>query len=137
MKPSRIRVRLFAVCGIVTMSLALVSALAVAAERPSNPAPLLVWLLSLNQREQGPKINVNSATVEALTAVPGVDRRQALRIIANRPYAKLQDLARSGLSTRFIERLTGFLTVDPPSAEHASGPGSGAAPATRSAAPGR
>jgi hypothetical protein len=88
--------------------------LASAAERPTNPAQLLLWFLSLdNTREpaERPKIDVNSATAEALTAVPGLDRRQALRIIAQRPYATLQDLGRAGLSARLIERLTGLLTV--------------------------
>jgi DNA uptake protein ComE-like DNA-binding protein len=116
-----IRGSLFAV---FSLSLLCAAAPAIAAERPSNPSQLLLWLLSLNNnpREQAerPKIDVNSATAEALTGVPGLDRRQALRIIAHRPYATLQDLARAGLSARFIERLTGLLTV----AERGSGPGS-------------
>jgi DNA uptake protein ComE-like DNA-binding protein len=56
---------------------------------------------------------VNSASVDALTAVPGLDRRQALRIIANRPYASLEQVVRWGLSTRFIDRLAALLVVEP------------------------
>ena len=41
------------------------STLANAAERPTNPAQLLVWFLSLNtprEQPERPKIDVNSAT---------------------------------------------------------------------------
>jgi hypothetical protein len=66
---------------VLLLSSSGLSTLAIAAERPTNPAQLLVWFLSLNtSREQAerPKIDVNSATAEALTGVPGLDRRQAL-----------------------------------------------------------
>jgi DNA uptake protein ComE-like DNA-binding protein len=112
MKSLSMRVTLSA---LLALSLISASTPVIAAERPTNPAQLLLWLLSMNtQGEQieRPKIDVNSATAETLTQVPGLDRRQALRIVANRPYATLQDLVRSGLSTRFIERLAGLLTVD-------------------------
>jgi DNA uptake protein ComE-like DNA-binding protein len=109
---------------------------AIAAERPTNPAQLLLWFLSMNGRqEQGErqKIDVNSASAETLSAVPGLDRRQALQIIAHRPYATLQELVRAGLSTRFIDRLAGLLTADARSASQPS-----AAPATaKSPAPAR
>ena len=115
MKPSMTRVRVLAAGGILILSLAFVPALP-AAERPSNAGQLLFWLLGLQMaREPGrpSKIDVNSATVEQLESVPGIERRQALRIIAQRPYAKLLDLVRAGLSPHLIERLAAFLTVDP------------------------
>jgi hypothetical protein len=111
---------------------------AIAAERPTNPAQLLLWFLSLNgPREQGdrPKIDVNSASAETLSAVPGLDRRQALQIIAHRPYASLQELVRAGLSTRFIDRLAGLLTADASAIDHAPQPS--AAPTAKPAAPAR
>ena len=110
------RVRLVVACGILTFSLVFSPALPASAERPSDAGQLLLWLLGLSTaREQGAprKIDVNSATVEELAAVPGLERRQAQRITVNRPYAKLQDLARAGLSPRLIEHLTALLTVDP------------------------
>jgi DNA uptake protein ComE-like DNA-binding protein len=58
------------------------------------------------------RIDINSATFEELRAVPGVDRQQALRIIAQRPYVKLEELARAGFSSTTIERLAQFLLVD-------------------------
>jgi len=109
-------VRPVAACGILTFSLVFPAALPAFAERPSDAGQLLLWLLGLNTaREQGAprKIDVNSATVEELAAVPGLERRQAQRITVNRPYAKLQDLARAGLSPRLIEHLAALLTVDP------------------------
>jgi DNA uptake protein ComE-like DNA-binding protein len=115
MKALLTRVRLVATCGILTFSLVFPVALPAFAERPSD-AGLLLWLPGLNTaREQGTprKTDVNSATVDELAAVPGLERRQAQRITVNRPYATLQDLARAGLSPRLIEHLTALLTVDP------------------------
>jgi DNA uptake protein ComE-like DNA-binding protein len=125
---------------VLSLVLGLGSTLAVAAERPSNPAQLLLWFLSLNKSRdtaERPKTDINSATAEALAAVPGLDRRQALRIIANRPYATLQDLVRAGLSARFIERLTGLLTAESRLVEQGFDSGSRATPSTRVAAPAR
>jgi competence protein ComEA len=116
MKALLTRVRLVATYGILSFSLVFPAALPASAERPSDAGQLLLWLLGLNTaREQGAprKIDVNSATVEELAAVPGLERRQAQSITVNRPYAKLQDLARAGLSPRLIEHLTALLTVDP------------------------
>jgi DNA uptake protein ComE-like DNA-binding protein len=116
MKALLTRVRLVATSGILTFSLVFAAALPASAERPSDAGQLLLWLLGLHTaREQGApsKIDVNSATVEELAAVPGLEQGQAQRITVNRPYAKLQDLARAGLSPRLIERLTALLTVDP------------------------
>ena len=116
MKALLTRVRLVATCSILTLSLVFPAALPASAERPSDSGQLLLWLLGFNTaREQGAprKIDVNSATVEELAAVPGLERRQAQRITVNRPYAKLQDLARAGLSPRLIEHLAALLTVDP------------------------
>jgi DNA uptake protein ComE-like DNA-binding protein len=116
MKALLTRVRLVAIYGILTFSLVFPAALPASAERPSDSGQLLLWLLGLNAaREQGAprKIDVNSATIEELAAVPGLEQRQAQRITVNRPYAKLQDLARAGLSPRLIEHLTALLTVDP------------------------
>ena len=128
MKPSLTRVRIVAAGGILILSLAFFPALAAAAERPSEAGQLLVWLLGLNmareQQERPARFDVNSATVEELRTVPGIEQRQAVRIVAQRPYAKLPDLVRAGLSPHLIERLASFLTVDPdwPSALAAPSP---------------
>ena len=137
MRLSLDRVRIVTASAVLTLSLAFGPSLAVAAERPSNPAQLLLWLLSLERENaERRKIDVNSATVEALTAVPGLERHQALKIVAERPYARLEDLTRAGLSPRSIERLAGWLTARAPAAQS---PDKGAAlpPAKGAGTPGR
>jgi DNA uptake protein ComE-like DNA-binding protein len=115
MKFSLMSNRLVAAC--VVFSLSLVCPVApVAAQGGAGAGDLLFWLLGVNKaREQGTpqKLDVNSASVEELAALPGLDRRQALRVTSLRPYARLQDLTRAGLSPRLIERLAGLLMVGP------------------------
>jgi helix-hairpin-helix protein len=113
MNPSVTRGRVPAACGIVILSLAFLFAPAVAADRPSGGGQFLLWLLGLKMARERPRIDINSATVEELRAVPGMERHQALRIVAQRPYAKLEDLARADLSPITIERLARFLVVGP------------------------
>ncbi len=125
MKLSLTRVRLVAACSIATFSLVFCPTLPVSAEPPSDGGQLLLLLLGLNiPREQGAprKIDVNSATVEKLTAVPGLGRRQAQMITVNRPYTNLRELARAGLSLRLIEHLASLLTVDPDAPSASPGP---------------
>ena len=115
MTPSPTPGRILAACGIVLLSLALLSAPAAAADRSEDGGQLLLWLLglSLAPEHQRPKIDINSATIEELRGVPGIELRQALRIIGERPYGRLEELARIGLSSSSIERLARFLAVDP------------------------
>jgi hypothetical protein len=100
---------------MAVLSLAFLSAPAVAADRPSREGQLLLWLLGLTVagEHERPRTDINSATVDELQAVPGMERRQALRIVARRPYATLQDLARADLSLERIGRLERFLVVGP------------------------
>jgi DNA uptake protein ComE-like DNA-binding protein len=117
-------------------SIVLASVAPAAAERPADPAQLLLWFLTMgNYGERTPvtKIDINSASVDRLTEVPGVDRRQALQIIANRPYAKLEELVRAGLTPRVIERLTRFLSVESHATPRASAVSAGAASETGAA----
>jgi DNA uptake protein ComE-like DNA-binding protein len=119
MKLSLTRVLLTAACATLTLSLAIPSAHAASVDRGSDAGQVLLWLLGVKAREQEAprKVDVNSATVHELVALPGIERHQAQAITVKRPYAKLQDLARAGLSSRLIERLAPWLTVgDTPSA---------------------
>jgi len=119
------RIRLVVAVGALTLSLVFPPAFTTAAERPSAAGHVLLWLLGLNlAREQGPgrKVDVNTATVEELAAVPRLERHQAQSITTNRPYATLHDLARAGLSRRLIEHLAGSLTVDPDAPSAFPGP---------------
>jgi hypothetical protein len=80
-------------------------------ERSSGEAQLLLGVLGLRLAHEPLRMDVNSATVAELTDVPGIQRRQALRIIAQRPYATLDQLSRAGLSAGAIDRVAAFLTV--------------------------
>jgi len=125
MNPLLTRGRLAAACGIIVLSVPLLFTAAAAADRRPD-AGLLLWLLgfSMAKGENGQRLDVNSATIAELSAVPGIERRQALRIVAGRPYATLQSLARADFSTDAIARLSRFLVVDveSPSAFPAPGP---------------
>jgi DNA uptake protein ComE-like DNA-binding protein len=113
MKFSLIRGR-FAFTSFLVLLLAMLSTSVAGAQTSSSAGELLFWLMGLNKaRDQGApeKLDINSASVEQLAAVPGLDRRQAGRIAALRPYTKLEDLTRAGVSSHSIERLAGMLTV--------------------------
>jgi DNA uptake protein ComE-like DNA-binding protein len=116
MESSRPRVRFATVGSILACSALLLAAPATAGEGSPDGGRLLFWLLGVHMaREEGSltKIDVNSAPVEKLETVPGISRRRAVQIAARRPYAKLPDLERAGLTPRVIDRLAAFLTVDP------------------------
>jgi DNA uptake protein ComE-like DNA-binding protein len=122
------RVGIAIVCGVLGFSLALPST--AEAERRGDTGSLLLWFLGFRtarEQEESRKTDVNSASVEELTAVPGLGQHEAKSIALNRPYAKLQDLVRAGLSPARIEHLAPRLTADP--AAPRSSP-SGAAPST-------
>ena len=108
------RAPVIAACGIVIVSLMLPLGTAVAASSRSGDGELLLWLFGLKiaQEHEQPRIDINSATFDELRAVPGVGRGNALHIIAQRPYGKLDELARAGLSRITIQRLARFLVVD-------------------------
>jgi DNA uptake protein ComE-like DNA-binding protein len=64
-------------------------------------------------REPPPQpIDVNAATEAELTQLPGVSPALASRIVAARPFAAIDDLARvRGLRRATLERLRPFVTV--------------------------
>lgn len=114
MNPVSVRGRLVTVCAIVVLSVPLVFAAAAAADRQSGKEHVLLWLLGIKiaQGQDRERLDINAATVHELQAVPGIERAQALRIVAQRPYTTLQDLSRADFSPVTIERLSKFLVVD-------------------------
>jgi DNA uptake protein ComE-like DNA-binding protein len=125
------RVRLAAACGSLALSLVFLSVLPASAERPSDAGQLLLWLLGLNRahEQRTPrKVDVNSATVDELAAVPGMERRLAHQIAVNRPYTRLRDLVRAGLSPELIEHFAPLLTVDSDGPSAFPSPAKGAPP---------
>lgn len=58
-------------------------------------------------------VNVNTATLEELDTIPYVSTPMAKSIIANRPYAVLEDLTKvPGIKARTLERITPFITLN-------------------------
>ncbi len=66
-------------------------------------------------------VNINTATAEELTKVKGVGDATAKKIIANRPYASLDDLSKTGIPAGTLSKLKPSFTV---------GAAAAAAPAT-------
>lgn len=67
----------------------------------------------------GGKININSATVEELEAIPGIGRVLAHRIIAYRmqhgPFREILDIISvSGIGEKTLEKLKPYLIVKAP-----------------------
>jgi competence ComEA-like helix-hairpin-helix protein len=60
-------------------------------------------------------VDINTATLEALTGVNGIGPSLAKRIIAGRPYPNLEALTQvSGISDIKLAKLLPSLTVEPP-----------------------
>ncbi len=58
------------------------------------------------------RVNINTASLDALTTLPGIGPSKAAAIIANRPYDSPQDLERvPGIGPKTVERLLDWITV--------------------------
>jgi len=66
------------------------------------------------------KVDINNATQKELEDLPGVGAATAKKIIAGRPYASVDDLAKAGVPKNAIAKITPLVTV-------------GAAPAAKTA----
>ena len=59
-------------------------------------------------------LDLNTATAEEMAAtLPGVGEVTAKKIVAGRPYAKVDDLAKTGVPARTIDAIRGMVTVAP------------------------
>jgi DNA uptake protein ComE-like DNA-binding protein len=86
---------------------------------------------AMSEPSPTPKVDLNSASEKDLETLPGVGPATAKKIIAARPYATVEDLARAGLSAKVIAKLAPNATAGPasPPATKVSTPVPGAAPA--------
>ena len=50
-------------------------------------------------------VDINTASVAELQKLPGVNKLQAQRIVAMRPFLSIQDLIRTGLPQKAINQL--------------------------------
>lgn len=96
--------RFVAMSLVAVMALAMSSGLAVAAEKPQGPAA---------------KVNINTATAEQLTQLPGVGEKLAARIVEHRqkegPFRSAQELMNvRGIGEKNFQKLEAYLTVGDP-----------------------
>jgi competence protein ComEA len=60
----------------------------------------------------GSLVNVNTASIDELTTLPGIGPSKAANIVASRPYATVDDLERaSGIGAKTVDRLRDLVTV--------------------------
>ena len=52
-----------------------------------------------DQAKKPKRVDINSATVEQLAAVPGLDKAHAMKIVSNRPYPTRAWLVTKGILT--------------------------------------
>ena len=62
-----------------------------------------------------PKLDLNTAPLEQLQKLPGLNEATAKKIIAGRPYKSLAELEKVGLSKPTIDKLAPLVTVGEPS----------------------
>jgi DNA uptake protein ComE-like DNA-binding protein len=62
-------------------------------------------------KEETKKIDINSASADELTSLNGVGEATAKKIIAGRPYASVDDLAKAGVSKSTITKIRSQVTV--------------------------
>ena len=70
-------------------------------------------------KDKGGKLDLNTATEEQLMELPGVGEAYTKKIIAGRPYKKIEDLAAAGLGDALIAKLTPLVTVGKPASKEA------------------
>lgn len=57
------------------------------------------------------KVDLNTALVEEIQALPGMGPGMAAHILAGRPYADLDDLARNGVPLSLIEQIKPYIVL--------------------------
>ncbi|MBV8201190.1 MAG: helix-hairpin-helix domain-containing protein, partial [Acidobacteria bacterium] len=82
---------------------------------------------ALSEPAPKPKVDLNTASEKDLETLPGVGPATARKIVAARPYALVEDLARAGIAASVIAKLAPYATAGPatPPATPASTPVTG------------
>jgi hypothetical protein len=76
--------------------------------------------LTFAQEAGSGKVNINTATQEELTQLPGMTKRKAAKVINGRPYASIDDLSKSGLTSKQIGKIKPLITFEGGSASPAA-----------------
>jgi hypothetical protein len=98
-------------------------------------AAIFVVILALSgavasaQEAGGAKVNINTATPEELAHLPGMTKSKAAKVVAGRPYASADDLSKSGLTAKQIEKIKPLVSYEG-AAANAAPPAATAATAT-------
>ena len=77
-------------------------------------APVAKHLGSVTRHEKGSlRVNINKATIEELETLPGIGPAKARLIVANRPYQRVEDLAKlQGIGQRLATDLRPLIKID-------------------------
>ncbi len=81
------------------------------AEKPTKPAKIDTEKPAAPATVAGGKVDLNTATEKELEALPGVGPATAKKIIAGRPYAKVEDLTKAGLTEKTIAKFESEVSV--------------------------
>lgn len=71
-----------------------------AAQKSNTPPAATVRATS-----PGGVVDINTADAKELGQLPGISKSEARKIIAHRPYDKVEDLKKAGLSQKSIDRI--------------------------------
>jgi competence protein ComEA len=81
-------------------------------QQPSAGVSGALPAISGTTTSQGGRININTASVDQLTSLPGIGPAKATAIVEGRPYASVDDLDRvSGIGPKTIEQLRELITT--------------------------
>jgi len=75
---------------------------------------LLIASTAEAAKSKSSKVDLNNATQEELEALPGVGAATAQKIIAGRPYSKVSDLSKAGVSASTIDQISKLVKVGKP-----------------------